>query len=166
MMSSQLKVGGAPILQLLMELFNCSLHTGEIPAGWRAGAIISLHKNGTCSDPSNYRGISILPAIYKLFASLIATRISATVPRHKHPYGVCGHKGTEGASFNFVMAILERLLNKERAYAFYLDIQKAFDTLNRDLLLMKLHHKVATGSLCHLVRLLYADVPLLPRHAL
>jgi hypothetical protein len=117
MMSSQLKLGGAPILQWLTELLNCSLHTGEIPAGWRTGCIISLHKNGTCCDPSNYRGNSILPAMYKLFASLIATRISATVPRHKHPYGFCGQKGTAGASFNFVLAILERLLNKERAYA-------------------------------------------------
>jgi hypothetical protein len=49
------------------------------------------------------------------------------------------------------MAIVERVLHKERTYALYLDIQKALYTLNRDLLLVKLHPKGVTGRLWHLV---------------
>jgi hypothetical protein len=66
--------------------------------------------------------------------------------------------GTAYASFNFVMAILARLSNKERTYALYHDIQKAFDTLNRDLMLLKPRDKGVDGCLWHLVRLTYTDM--------
>jgi hypothetical protein len=52
------------------------------------------------------------------------------------------------------MATSERLLNKGPAYACYLDFQKAFDTLNRGLTLLKLCDKGVTGRLWHLARLL------------
>jgi hypothetical protein len=56
------------------------------------------------------------------------------------------------------MAILARLSNKERIYALYHDIHKAFDTLNRDLMLVKPRDKGVAGCLWHLVRLTYTDM--------
>jgi hypothetical protein len=77
----------------------------------------------------------------KLFASFLATKISAAVKCHKHQFGFCGQKVTADASFNFVMAILERRSDKERTYAFELDMQRAFSTPNRGLMLLKLRQK-------------------------
>jgi hypothetical protein len=57
-------------------------------------------------------------------------------------------------SFNFVIAIIERSLNEKRTYAICLDIRKAFEMPNRDLLLAIGHHKGATMCFWLLVRLL------------
>jgi hypothetical protein len=77
----------------------------------------------------------------KLLAFFLATKISTAVKSHTHQFGFCGQKVTADASVNFGMAILERRSDKERTYAFELDVQRAFSTPNRGLMLLKLRQK-------------------------
>ena len=57
--------------QLLVKLFNLILRTGIIPASWNISFISPIYKNkGSKSDPDNYRGISIISCLGKLFSAI------------------------------------------------------------------------------------------------
>lgn len=47
-----------------------------LPSGWNTLDIISLHKKGSTSDPNNYRGLSIMHAFAKLFASCLNIKLT------------------------------------------------------------------------------------------
>jgi hypothetical protein len=79
-----LKCCGAVGLQLLTRALNVVYATERIPSGWRDGVVISLHKNG--DDCNNYRGLTLLPALNKLFCLLLAARLGANVKLHDQQY--------------------------------------------------------------------------------
>jgi hypothetical protein len=47
-----------------------------MPKGWETGLVINIHKKGTKSKRENYRGITLLPTAYKLFANIIKNRLN------------------------------------------------------------------------------------------
>mgnify|MGYP000748515169 CR=1 FL=1 len=155
--AEMLKLGGAPVLRRLTHLFNTVLRGGTVPDGWRKGTIVSIFKVGDNTDPNNYRGITLLPVIDKLFTSLLASRIAEAAPCHFNQFGFCKGRGTAEAQFNFVCALQARVLTHQNSHAFFLDVRKAFDTVNHDLLLVKLYDKGVTGKLWHVVRRLYEN---------
>ena len=61
----------------LTLLFNYVLQSGEYPTDWCQGIINPLHKKGCTENPDNYRKITVLPALGKLFESILTTRLSA-----------------------------------------------------------------------------------------
>ena len=63
------------ILSKIAKLFNLTLDSGYYPETWNHGLIHSLHKNGSKMDSSNYRRITLLSSLVKLFSSLIYNRI-------------------------------------------------------------------------------------------
>ena len=59
----------------ITKLFNLILNSGYYRETWKHGLIHSIHKNGSKNDPSNYRGITLLSSLGKLFSSLVYKRI-------------------------------------------------------------------------------------------
>ena len=53
-------------------MFACE----RIPVDWSKGLIFPLHKDGDDRDPSNYRGITLLSVVGKLYSSIITRRLS------------------------------------------------------------------------------------------
>ena len=60
---------------ILVCLFNCLLKRGYYPDIWARGILLPLHKKGDANDPNNYRGITLLSHVSKLFTSCINKRI-------------------------------------------------------------------------------------------
>ena len=60
---------------ILLKLFNLILNEGKIIPDWITAYIVPLHKSGAKSDPSNYRGISLLSCLGKLFLSILNNRL-------------------------------------------------------------------------------------------
>ena len=60
---------------LLTDLFNHILYTGLYPHQWSIGIITPVHKGGSRNDPNNYRGITVLNTIGKIFTSILNSRI-------------------------------------------------------------------------------------------
>lgn len=56
-------------------LFNSVFDLGKFPEEWNIGMIISLYKKGDVGNPDNYRGISLLTIIGKIFTSILERRI-------------------------------------------------------------------------------------------
>ena len=55
----------------ILELFNKIIDKNQMPQEWETGLLINIHKKGTKSRCENYRGITLLPTAYKLFANII-----------------------------------------------------------------------------------------------
>ena len=65
------KFGGSKLKMHLLELFNTITEKNQMPQEWETGLVINIHKKGTKSKCENYRGITLLPTAYKLFANII-----------------------------------------------------------------------------------------------
>ena len=57
-----------PLINHLTMLYNQVLSSGEYPSTWSVGKIKPIFKNGSKSDPNNYRGISLLNVMAKLLS--------------------------------------------------------------------------------------------------
>ena len=70
-----LKVAAPVIYKQLTELFNLSLKSGEYPDDWKLAKVIPVFKAGERNDPNNYRPISILSTISRVFEKLVYEQI-------------------------------------------------------------------------------------------
>jgi endonuclease/exonuclease/phosphatase family metal-dependent hydrolase len=150
-----LKTAGLAGLEALVCLFNVILDTGALPSQWRQGDIVPSFKKGDPSDCGNYRGITLLPAVDKLFMSVLADRILHHVTMHDQQYGFVRQKGTTEALFNLVVNIEAHCMHKTPLYALFLDVKKAFDRVNHDMLLVRLHDEGITGKTWRVIRAAY-----------
>ena len=70
------------MLEVVTNLFNLILACGLIPTNWCLGIIMPLYKNkGSDNDPDNYRGITLLSWLSKLFTSALNYRITIFLER-------------------------------------------------------------------------------------
>ena len=96
---------------------------------------------------SNYRPISLLPSISKIFEKVILEQLATYLDRnnliHKHQYGFRKNHSTEYASLHIVDYLNYELDKNRTPTNIYLDLSKAFDSLYHDILLNKLqpHNK-------------------------
>ena len=68
------------VLNIFVRLFNVVLNTGIIPDDWCIGLILPLYKNkGDINDPDNYRGITLLSCIGKMFTAILNERLNSYV---------------------------------------------------------------------------------------
>ena len=73
----KLKLAAPVISQALADFFNFSIESNTFPTDWKIAKIFPLFKNGERSDPSNYRPISVLPAIARVFERLVHEQMYA-----------------------------------------------------------------------------------------
>ena len=66
-----LKTGMSILAEPLSQLFNLSLSTGIFPDQWKIARIAPIYKDGKSDNRSNYRAISVLPVISRLFEKLV-----------------------------------------------------------------------------------------------
>ena len=65
----------------LLELFNKIIYKNQMPQDWETGMVINIYKKGTKSTCENYRGITLSPTAYKLFANIIKKQTKCTFGR-------------------------------------------------------------------------------------
>ena len=70
-----LKRSGPAGVEALQKLFNAVLHAERALAAWRQGTVVSLHKGDDPTDCGNYRPITLLRSMDKLYASLLTKRL-------------------------------------------------------------------------------------------
>ena len=125
----------------LTLLFNKSLDDGTFPSDLKYADVIPFFKKDNKTEKENYRPISILPSISKVFERQIFKQMSRYVDDILSPY-LCGFR--KGFNTQHVLLRLKNQLNKsldkkEKVGLFLLDLSKAFDCIPHDLLIAKLN---------------------------
>ena len=127
---------GNTVVEALTLLFNYVFSSGEWPERWGSGIIFPLYKEGSRLKPGNFRPITLLSCVGKLFGSIVETRLSkwseATGTITDHQGGFRQGRGAPDQIF-----LLREILSsrKERGLATlasYVDCRKAYDTVWRD----------------------------------
>ncbi len=81
--NEMLKCGIDTLNPAICNIFNHILRSERYPRLWSSGFIVPLHKKGSTSEPSNYRGITISSSLGKLFALLMNNRLQGFLDEHK-----------------------------------------------------------------------------------
>ena len=125
----------------LTILFNASLRLGYFPNLWKSSYLIPLHKSGSKTNASNYRGIAKLNAIPKLFEKLITDivsyNVSSIIDCRQHGF----RKGLSTVTnlLQFSSQIIDGFTSRMQTDVVYTDFSKAFDKVNHGLLIHKLN---------------------------
>ena len=132
------------IIPSLTSIFNQLLHTGIFPDKLKIAKVSPIYKKGSLNDISNYSPISLLPSISKIFEKLIFIQLSTYLNEHKllHDSQYRFRKGhsTELASIELIDRITQDLHKGKIPISIFLDLSKAFDTLDHAILIRKLNH--------------------------
>lgn len=135
-----LKVCRTFLIHPLKKLFQLSLDTGVFPDIWKLSAVIPVYKSGDKSCIQNYRGISILSAIPKLFESIITDEVFNTyqdlISPHQHGFYKGRSTTTNLAAYQHYLS--ESLEDGCQVDTIYTDVAKAFDSVPHNLLAAKL----------------------------
>ena len=149
---------------IYVDHFNQILYSGQIPESWITGMIVPIYKNkGVKSDFDNYRGITILSCLGKLFTSVINARlntyanevnlISENQTGFRKKYSTLDH-------IFLLINILEILVKKssQKLYCAFIDYKKAFDTVWRSALWHKILNSGITGKLYNVIVNMYDNI--------
>ncbi|MCW4345831.1 MAG: reverse transcriptase family protein [Candidatus Thiodiazotropha endolucinida] len=119
-----------------------------------------MHKKGDKSNPSNYRGITVTPVILKLLEHILNERQNKTflTTQSRLQKGFTAGSSSMGAALILTECINEAKDKKETLFVATLDVQKAFDVVNHELLLRKLYIDGIRGNDWLLVRDIYTDM--------
>ncbi len=147
------------LLDPLVQTFNQVLDKG-VPAAWCTGLIHPIFKAGDPDDPSNYRGITVVVILAKLYAMVLEARASAWAEHWK-----CRAKGQAGFRKDFrttdqvflIQTLTQQAKNsKRKLYTCFVDFKKAFDLVPRPTLWKVLEDRGMGGKILTSLRSMYA----------
>lgn len=138
------------VSKIMSYIINNSFKYGIFPESLKMALIKPIFKEGHPEILSNYRPISLLPAFSRVFEMLVSARIinffnEEELFNHTQ-HGYLHGRSTQTAIFQFVQHILELLEDKKMALGIFLDISKAYDSLNMKYLLKKLEFYGVRGN--------------------
>ena len=128
------------ISNYLLKIYNVSKNSENFPTSLKTADVAPIHKEKERTLKKNYRSISILPILSKLYENIMHEQISTYINKHLSPYLFGYRKGYGTQHCLLVMIEMWRkdLDEKQVAGAILTDLSKAFDCLNHGLLIAKL----------------------------
>ena len=130
------------ILPTLTEIINSSLLTSVFRPNGKEAEVIALLKDGDHEVPNNNRPVSLLTAFSEICERVVLNQLTDYLVRHKriskHQSGNKKFHSTETLNIFITDAILESMDNKHLMAPLLLDLSKAFDSIENNILLQKL----------------------------
>jgi hypothetical protein len=134
----------------LVLLVNESLSTGIFPDQLKIAKIVPVYKSECKKNVSNYRPISVLSVFSKIFEQVIKYRFTKYLTQNNllasQQYGFRKGSNTKCAAFDFISNIQKYLDDGEYATGIFIDLKKAFDTVDHNILLSKLEYLGVVGT--------------------
>ena len=134
----------------LCDIFNLSFTTGIYPDKLKLSETIPVFKKGSKLEVSNYRPISLLSNINKILEKLMYIRVYNFLEQHKciyeQQFGFREKHSTTHALINITETIREAIDNNKIVCGVFVDLKKAFDTVNHPILLKKLQYYGIRGN--------------------
>jgi len=156
------KYGINNLLNYLSKLFNKIFNLNYFPQNWSNGFIIPLHKKGDINNPENYRGITLLSTLGKLFTRILNNRLNAWAENYSvYVEAQAGFRSNMCTTDNiFILhAVIQQMLNNnKKLFVCFVDYTKAFDLLVRENIWHKLIKLGIRGKMLDIITSLYSNV--------
>ena len=143
--------------------------SGFFPESWSTGCIVPIYKKGDVDDTNNYRGITLISCLGKLFTSILNRRLLERDKTHNiltdAQFGFRPGHSTVDAIF-VLQSLNNRTLKKRggRLYCCFVDYRKAFDLIDRSKLWTKLIKCGVQGKMFQIIHSLYENVKSCVKH--
>ena len=133
----------------LTTIFNMSFENGTFPSLMKIAKVVPIFKKGDKQMVSNYRPVSLLPLFSKLLEKLFSVRLLDYIKKndilYRGQYGFREKCSTQDAITDLVENITRAIDNNEFTIGIFIDLSKAFDTIDHQLLLRKLKYYGVRG---------------------
>ena len=148
-----------PPLQAIFTRFHV---LRQLPHEWKSAIVTPLFKRkGDPTDCNNYRSISVIPPVAKVFEKLLCNRLlfhfSANQLLSLHQHGFRGNHSCETAVHSLLDDWKSLIDNKKLILSIFIDYTKAFDLIDHELLLRKLFHYGISSDIIILLRNYFSD---------
>jgi hypothetical protein len=152
-----LKVCDDVVLKALADFFNEFLHEEKVPDSWCESTIILLFKKGKRNEIENYRPISLISHVYKVFCKIILLRIDVVLDDNQS-YDQAGFR--RGFSTNDHLLVVNQLIEKHKEFnknlhLAFIDYTKAFDSVEIPQLLLSLESQNISPKYIRIIRHIY-----------
>ena len=148
----------------ILKMFNVLFDKGYFPDAWSTGLIIPIFKAGNENEVNNYRGISLLSCVGKLFTSIINNRLNKWAESQsvfdQSQYGFRDKKSTIDAMFILQNVVDIFIENGNMLYVSFIDLKKAFDSTNHEVLWYKLYKNGINTKIISLLKCMYNKMKL------
>ena len=139
-----LKTSSQFLVKPLTHICNSSLSQGIFPEQLKIANVIPLYKSDDSILFNNYRPVSVLCVVSKIFEKIMYNRVTTFLEMfqilHGNQYGFRKKSSTHVALLTFIDKVIQAIENGEYAIGVFLDFSKAFDTVDHKILLDKLDH--------------------------
>lgn len=140
----------------LTLIINQCFHTGIFPDKLKLAKVIPIFKKNDNTILDNYRPVSILPSLSKIFEKIIYNQLYNHFNNNNlffnSQYGFRSQHSTELAALELIDKIVTKMDQNEIPLNIYLDLSKAFDTLDHKILLSKLSYYGISGNSLNLIK--------------
>lgn len=164
--SEMIKASAPALCKPLVKVFNLILDTKIYPDLWHFSNITAIFKSGNINDPSCYRGIAVGSCMSKVLTKIIVERIDSYMTQenlyNNNQLGFRKKFRTEDNIFIIYSAINKYVLGKQnnrkqkQLFLAFVDFQKFYDMINRDMLFYKLLKYNITGKVYHFIKSIYS----------
>ena len=145
-----LKIAAEIIVPRLVSIYNLCLRSGVFPKAMKIAKIVALFKAGCRFSVTNYRPISLLPVFSKIFEKIVHKQVSNYLELKKiifeSQFGFQKKKSTLHSLIDIVENIRDSLERGNYGCGIFIDLKKAFDTVNHRILIQKLEHYGIRGT--------------------
>lgn len=129
----------------IADIINQSFAEGIFPDCLKISKVIPIFKSGCKYDFNNYRPISLTPVVSKIFEIIYKKRLMKFLELNnilcKEQYGFRRNCGTKEALFDIINCIEKhKSTRSKKTAALFIDLKKAFDTVDLDILMVKLNN--------------------------
>lgn len=139
----------------ISNFFNNCFNQGVFPDQLKIARVIPVYKKGPKNDPKNYRPISLLPIMSKIFEKVIKDRLTAHLATNSiisdRQFGYRVNVGTSDAIETLIDDAIDGLNKKQKVAGLFLDLSSAFDMIDHKILISKLEHYGVRGLVLQLL---------------
>ena len=156
--SELLQAAGNVGVREMTNIMNELLRGEKVPRDWSSSTTIPIYKGkGDAMECGKYRGVRLLEHGMKIYERVLERRLRDLVDIGDYQYGFCSGRSTTGAIF-IVRQLQEKfVLKKKKLYHIFVDLEKAFDRVPREVIAWALRRKGIPEGMVEAIMALYVD---------